>query len=147
MIATVRLPAALRGALVEHARAEAPIEACGLVAGTAPAIDGGTPTGWHPAPNRLASERRFEIDPGAVWRLLVDFEARDEVVWAIVHSHVRSAAVPSASDIAGAAWWPDVLHVLVSLDEAASDPASGAPTVRAWRIADGAAVEVRLDTE
>jgi [CysO sulfur-carrier protein]-S-L-cysteine hydrolase len=133
-----RLAPPMRDEIVAHARAVAPVEACGLIAGTAPVAAGGTPTAWHPVANRRRSELRFEMDPDEVGRLLLAFEARGEVIWAIVHSHVQSAAVPSPSDVAGAAWWPGVLHVLVSLEGA------GEPRLRAWRIEDGSSAEVPL---
>ncbi len=140
----VALPVELRDAILAHARSQAPIEACGLVAGTAPAASGGIPTTWHPTANGFASPLRFEIPPEEVRRLLISFDERGDVVWAIVHSHVRSPAVPSATDIASAEWWPGALHVLVSLDPASADPVTGDPAVRAWHIADGAATEVVL---
>jgi len=66
------------------------------------------------------------------------------VIWGIVHSHVRSPARPSPTDV-GLAFYPEALYVLVSLAEGEADPATGAESVRAWRIVDGAAFEVALD--
>ena len=57
---------------------------------------------------------------------------------------LRSAAVPSPTDIARTGF--DAVHVIVSLDPRQAD-AAGAPSVRAWRIADGTATEVRLEFE
>ena len=37
----------------------------------------------------------------------------------------------------GLAFYPDALYVLVSLSEDEADPATGTPSVRAWRIVDG----------
>jgi [CysO sulfur-carrier protein]-S-L-cysteine hydrolase len=138
------LPATIRDALVAHARAELPNEACGLIAGTAPAAEGGRATTWQPARNRAASPLRYEIHPEDLIRLALAFDAADEVIWGIVHSHVRSAAVPSPTDV-GLAFYPEALHLLVSLAASEADPATGAPGVRAWRIVDGIAFEVALD--
>jgi proteasome lid subunit RPN8/RPN11 len=125
-----------------HARAEHPIEACGLIAGTAPAAEGGRPTSWHPARNRAASPLRFEIHPEDLLRLTLAIDDAGEVIWAIVHSHVRSPARPSRTDV-GLAFYPEALHLIVSLT-AGERSATGADTVRAWRIVDGAAFEVAL---
>jgi len=58
------------------------------------------------------------------------------VPWGIVHSHVASPAVPSATDV-GLAYFPDSLYLVCSLmDEM--------PTVRAWSIRDGEIAEVQL---
>jgi proteasome lid subunit RPN8/RPN11 len=142
--ARASLPAAIRDALVAHARAEYPNEACGLIAGTAPAADGGTATDWHPTRNRAASPLRYEIHPDDLLRVSLAIDDRDEVIWGIVHSHVRSAARPSPTDV-GLAFYPDALYVLVSLAEDEADPQTGAESVRAWRIVDEAVLEVPLE--
>jgi [CysO sulfur-carrier protein]-S-L-cysteine hydrolase len=138
------LPAAIRDAFVAHARAEHPIEACGLIAGTAPAAEGGRPTTWHPARNRAASPLRYEIHPEDLLRLTLAIDDAGEVIWGIVHSHVRSPALPSPTDV-GLAVYPEAIHLLVSLAAGEADPATGAESVRAWRIVDGSAFEVALD--
>ncbi len=140
------LPRSIRDALVAHARAEYPNEACGLIAGTAPAADGGTPTAWHPTRNRAASPLRYEIHPEDLLRVSLAIDDADEVIWGIVHSHVRSPARPSPTDI-GLALYPDALYLLVSLAESEADPATGAESVRAWRIVDGAVHEVGLEID
>jgi proteasome lid subunit RPN8/RPN11 len=141
--AAVAIPAAIRAAIVAHARAEAPIEACGLIVGDRPAAAGGRALRWEPTRNRSASPFRYEIDSDDLLRLTIATDDADEVFWAIVHSHVASPARPSPTDI-GLAFYPDALYVLVSLDPGESDPATGEPGLRAWRIVDGAVHEVRL---
>ena len=79
-------------------------------------------------------------------RLTLETDDADEVFWAIVHSHVRSPARPSPTDI-GAAQYPDALYILVSLADAEADPVSGERSVRGWRILDGAVHEVELRRE
>ena len=142
--ARAALPATIRDALVAHARGEYPNEACGLIAGTARPADGGTATAWHPTRNRAASPLRYEVHPEDLLRLSLQIDDADEVIWGIVHSHVRSPARPSPTDV-GLAFYPDALYLLVSLSEAEADPATGAESVRAWRIVDGAVFEVALD--
>ena len=63
-----------------------------------------------------------------------------------MHSHVRSPARPSPTDV-GLAFYPDALYLLVSLTEDQADPSTGAPSVRAWRIVEGTVFEVGLDVE
>ena len=133
---SVDIPAAIVEAIVDHARAEDPNEACGLIVGDAPAGDGGRPLRWEPTRNKAASPFRYEIDPGQLLRLTLATEDAGEAFWAIVHSHVRTAARPSPTDV-GLAFYPDALYVLVSL-------ASDAPEVRAWRILGGDVFEVEL---
>jgi len=134
--ASVQLAPDLVEALVQHARAEDPNEACGLIIGDRPAADGGVPLRFEPTRNKAASPYRYEIHPDDLLRLTIATDDADEVFWAIVHSHVRSPAVPSPTDVR-LAFYPDALYVLVSL--AAPEPALGA-----FRIVDGAIHPVEL---
>jgi proteasome lid subunit RPN8/RPN11 len=133
---SVSVPAGMVEALVEHARAEAPNEACGLIVGDRPAAEGGTALRFEPTRNRAASPYRYEIHPDDLLRLTIATDDADEMFWAIVHSHVRSSAYPSPTDV-GLAFYPDALYVLVSLAE--DEPALGA-----FRIVDGAIHAVEL---
>jgi proteasome lid subunit RPN8/RPN11 len=139
------LPADIARAIREHARAEYPNEACGLVVGDRAAADGGRALRWEAARNKAASPYRYEIHPDDLLRLTIDTDEADEVFWAIVHSHVQSPARPSPTDI-GLAFYPDALYVLVSLAPSEADPSTGEPGIRAWRIVDGEVFEVTLRT-
>lgn len=141
---SVRLPVAIVDELIAHARAGYPNEACGLILGSAPAAEGGRPLRFVPTRNAAASPHRYEIDPADLLRLTLEADERDEVYWAIVHSHVRSPARPSPTDI-GLAFYPDALYLLVSLADDEADPLTGRPSVRAWRIVDGQVFEVDLE--
>jgi [CysO sulfur-carrier protein]-S-L-cysteine hydrolase len=141
--ATVELPREIRAAIVAHARAEYPNEACGIVVGSAPAGAGGRALRFEPTQNAAASPYRYEIDSADLFRLTLLADDADEAFWAIVHSHVRSAARPSPTDI-GLALYPDALYVLCSLAEAEADATTGEPGVRAWRIVAGEVFEVEL---
>ena len=139
----VTLPAAIREAFVAQARAEYPSEACGVIVGTDWAAAGGRALHYVPTRNEAASPFRYRVHPDDLLRLTIETDDADEAFWAIVHSHIRSPAVPSPTDI-GAATYPDALYVLVSLSDDEADPVTGAPSVRAWRIVDGAIHEVGL---
>jgi [CysO sulfur-carrier protein]-S-L-cysteine hydrolase len=143
---SVSLPASIRDAIVEHALRAVPNEACGLIVGDRPAADGGRALRWEPLRNPLASPYRFAIDPDDLLRLTVETDDADEVFWAIVHSHVSSPARPSPTDLREA-HYPDSLYVVVSLDPAEADPATGEASIRAWRIVDGGVHEVALTIE
>ncbi len=140
---SVVLPGAIREAIVEHARAGLPNEACGLVVGDRPAADGGQALRWAPTRNRAASPYRYEIDPDDLLRLTIETDDADEVFWAIVHSHVASPARPSPTDI-GLAFYPDALYLLVSLHPDEAERVTGEPGIRAWRILGGGVYEVAI---
>jgi len=141
--ASTGLPRQVRDAIVAHAVAEAPNEACGIVVGDRAAADGGIALRWVPLRNPLASPYRYSIDPDDLLRLTIETDDADEVFWAIVHSHVASPARPSPTDLREA-HYPDALYVLVSLDPREADPATGSESVRAWRIVDGGVHEVEV---
>ena len=128
------IPSTLVQALIDHARAEYPNEMCGVVVGDAYAVAGGKALRWEPTRNAEASPMRYAVHPEDLLRLTIETDDADQVFWAIAHSHVRSPAVPSLTDI-GVAQYPDALYVLVSLSEG---------DVRAWRIVDGAIHEVAI---
>jgi proteasome lid subunit RPN8/RPN11 len=132
---TAVLPTRIRDAILAHARAGYPNEACGLIIGVRAASAGGQALRFEATHNRAASPYRYEIDPDDLYRLTIATDDADEVFWGIVHSHVRSPAVPSPTDI-GLAFYPDALYVLVSLTD---------ESVRAWRILDRAVHEVELE--
>jgi len=140
---SVTLREVLREALIEHARHEYPNEACGIVVGDRPAADGGIALRFAPTRNAAASPLRYEIDSADLLRLTLETDDADEAFWAIVHSHVRSPARPSPTDIR-AARYPDALYILVSLADDEADPVTGEPSVRAWRIVDEGTHEVEL---
>jgi proteasome lid subunit RPN8/RPN11 len=134
--ASVELSADMVQAIVDQARAEDPNEACGLVIGNRPAAEGGVSLRYEPVRNRAASPYRYEIHPDDLLRLTIATDDADEVFWAIVHSHVRSPAYPSGTDV-GLAFYPDAIYLLVSLAE--QEPALGA-----FRIVDGQVHPVEL---
>ncbi len=137
---SARLPRALRDELVTWARAGYPNEACGILSGTRSHDEGGAPLAFHGLANAAASPYRYLIDPGEQLRLMLALDDADQATWGIFHSHVRSPAEPSPTDI-GLAFYPDALYLLCSLAD------MDAPVVRAWRIRDGAVTEVQLEID
>ena len=137
VIGEVRLSPGLRDELVAWARAEYPNEACGILAGDGPAEASGRALRFYPTANEARSPLRYRIATEDQYRIFVELDERDEVIWGIFHSHVRSPAVPSPTDV-GQAYYPDALYLLCSLADAE------APDLRAWTIRDGVASEVPL---
>ena len=119
-------------ALVGHAREEAPNECCGYVR----AADG-TVEEVVRADNPRRSPYGYELDPKS---LLAANQLDDEgYEVAIYHSHPRSPAEPSQTDI-NLAHYPHWAYLIVSLAE-------DEPIVRAWRIEDGRVAEEQLVLE
>ena len=113
------VPAEVRSALVEHAEAEAPNEACGLVV-----LRDGVAERYVRAENEAASPYRFELkaDP-EVW-----FLEDEGYELAVSHSHPSSPPRPSRTDVENIGLWEGRPYVILSLR-------SG--ELAAWRIEDG----------
>jgi [CysO sulfur-carrier protein]-S-L-cysteine hydrolase len=121
--------------MIDHARAEAPDECCGMVAGR----DDEAVRVFR-ATNIEHSQLRFMIDPKEQLRIDQEIEADGLELTAIYHSHTRTEPRPSETDIIFAKLWPGVLWVIVGL-------AGENPDVRLWRIDDGQAAEAELVVE
>ena len=90
------IPAAVRSALVEHALADQPNEACGLVV-----LRDGTAERYIAGRNAAASPYRFELDvPPDTW-----FLEDDGYELAIFHSHLSSPPRPSRTDVENIGLW------------------------------------------
>ena len=134
------LSTALAGELLAHARAEAPNEACGILAGT---LTDGRATAYHPARNADASQLVYTVHPDDLVRIVLGIEDAGEDLVAIFHSHTRTPAVPSPTD-RRQAMYPDAFYLLATLMDADAEPMQA---LRAWRIRDGEATEAPLRIE
>ncbi|MEZ5317086.1 MAG: M67 family metallopeptidase [Vicinamibacterales bacterium] len=107
------LPSAVRGAVVAHARRDAPRECCGLLLGRGRRVT-------HAVAMRNAAgaraRTRFRLDDRdhiAVRRILRDVSPRLEIV-GVYHSHPAGPARPSPTDVAEA-HYPDWVYLIVGL--------------------------------
>lgn len=132
----MRITRKLLDKIVAHAQEEAPNECCGMVAG-----HNGRASEVHRARNAFASPLRYEVHPQDQLRITMEIEERGEEIAAIYHSHTRSDAYPSQTDINLAENWPDPLYLICSLAEQEQ------PVMRAFSIRDGGVEEVELVVE
>jgi proteasome lid subunit RPN8/RPN11 len=119
--------------MLEHARAEFPNEACGMLASR-----NGTVVRTYTMQNADASPVSYRIDPQEQLRVMMEIDDQGYDLGAIFHSHTRTRAYPSPTDVRLAAY-PDTLYVIVSL----ADPAQ--PDVRAYRIVEGKVTEEPIE--
>ncbi len=113
----MKISRALVDEMVAHAREDLPNECCGMVAG----LDGEA-TEVIRVENAAASPLRYEMDPKAQYEAWKSIEDGGRELLAIYHSHTKSAAYPSQTDVNQAVAWPDQVYVIVSLaDEDAPD--------------------------
>jgi proteasome lid subunit RPN8/RPN11 len=122
--------------MIAHAREQFPKECCGMLAG----VDG-KPVKVVRATNSEDSEFRYRVDDQDLLRFLHDNDDNGWDFLAVYHSHTRSEAYPSPTDVRLASNWPDPYYVLVSLEDQEN------PVVRAFRITDGEISEVPTGDE
>ena len=127
----MRVRRAVIDAIVEHARRERPLECCGLLIGSADEV-----IESHAARNSEESAVLYRVDPADHFKAIRDARAKGLAVLGAYHSHPKSAAQPSATDIRDAND-PDFVHVIVSL-------AGAEPQVAAFRIQNGHAIQLAL---
>lgn len=118
----MRIARALADELIAHAREDLPNECCGLIAGR-----DGTATRVYRTANTEATPFMYVMDPREQMRLMDEIEDAGEDLLAIYHSHTRSAAYPSRTDV-DLAFFPDPFYVIVSLAD------RDAPEIRAFTL-------------
>jgi proteasome lid subunit RPN8/RPN11 len=113
------VPDAVRRALEEHAAAESPNEACGLVV-----LRDGVAERYVPGRNAAASPYRFELDvPPETW-----FLEDDGYELAVFHSHLSSPPRPSRTDVENIGLWEGRPYLIYTVRTG---------ELAGWRIASG----------
>lgn len=125
-------------AMIAHARADHPDEACGVIAGPAGSDD---PVRLIPMTNADRSPTFFRFEPTEQLRLYREMDDADEEIVVVYHSHTATQAYPSRTDIAYAAE-PQAHYLLVSTAECGFG--GGPVEVRSYRILDGEVTEEEL---
>ncbi len=113
------IPAEVRAALEEHARAEDPNEACGLLL-----VRDGRAERYERGRNAADSPYRFELEVDPELWFLED----EGYELAVFHSHLSSPARPSRTDVENIGLWEGKPYVILSLRTG---------DVGAFRIAEG----------
>jgi proteasome lid subunit RPN8/RPN11 len=126
-------------AMIAHARADHPDEACGVIIGTAGSDQ---PTRLVQMINADRSPTFFRFDPGEQFRLYQEMDGNDEEIVVVYHSHTATEAYPSRTDISLAAE-PQAHYVLVSTAESGNQ--DGPVELRSYRILDGVVTEEEIE--
>lgn len=130
----MRISQGLVDEMVAHAREDLPNECCGMVGGR-----DGEATRVIRVANSAASPLRYEMDPQGQYNALKEIEDDGGELLAIYHSHTKSAAYPSQTDVNQAVAWPEQIYVIVSLAD------GDAPDVKAYLLNDLKIADAELD--
>lgn len=112
--------------IVAQALDELPNECCGMISGR-----DGAAVDVHPAANTESSPFMYVMQPKEQLRIMDEIDDAGCDLLAIYHSHTKSAAYPSRTDVE-LAFYPDTLYLIVSVAR------RDAPEVRAFRLSRGA---------
>ncbi|GAA3688700.1 M67 family metallopeptidase [Gordonia hankookensis] len=122
-------------AMVAHARADHPDEACGIIAGPE---GSDRPERFVAMVNAERSPTFYRFDSGEQLKVWREMDRLDEEPVVIYHSHTATEAYPSRTDISYASE-PNAHYVLVSTRDA--DNAE----IRSYRIVDGVVTEEPIE--
>lgn len=112
---TLRLPDAIREAMIEHARCARPREACGVLGGRFDE-EASRVVSREPVPNAADRPRdRYRLDPEDALATFDRLDERGEAIVGFYHSHPRGPPAPSDVDAANATW-PERSYLIVSLE-------------------------------
>ena len=132
----MKIPKTLVDEMIAHSQEDAPNECCGLIGGI-----GDEAKSLHRARNKAASPLRYEIDSQEQLQIYKTILDAGEDIVGIYHSHTKTAAVPSQTDINLASGWPDSVYIIVSLENADD------PDVQGFWIREGQVDVVDLQTQ
>ena len=128
----LEIPHSIFEQMLAQARAEAPIEACGILAGK-----NGTVEKFYKMTNADQSNDHFMMEPEEQFKVAKDIRAAGHQMLAIYHSHPETPARPSVEDIR-LAFMPDVIYVITSLQN------EDYPSVKGFLINNGNVEEIAV---
>lgn len=101
----------VRAALEEHALMSRPSECCGLLSGS-----NGLITAIHPLRNDADKpETRYFATPEELFAAMRRIREAGQALLGVYHSHPRTQAYPSASDVE-MAFYPEAFYFIISLE-------------------------------
>ncbi len=125
----LKIPGNIFEQIIQQAKAQVPIEACGILAGRDGQVER-----LYKMTNADKSSDHFMMTPEEQFKVVKDIRAADLEMLAIYHSHPETPARLSTEDIRFALT-PGVIYVILSLQQAE-------PVVKGFLIEDGSVTEV-----
>lgn len=129
---TLTIPEDILRQMTDQARTEAPIEACGILAGRQHRIER-----FYRMTNVDRSTDHFMMDPAEQFSVIKDIRSQGLTLLAVYHSHPATPARPSAEDLR-LALTPDVVYVIMSL------AGPNDPVLKGYKIAEGVITPVQM---
>ena len=121
--------------MVAHAREDLPNECCGMVGGARRRGDDGHPGREHGGAARCAT--RWTRRSSTTRCKAIEDDGGE--LLAIYHSHTKSAAYPSQTDVNQAVAWPEQIYLIVSLAD------DDSPDVKGYHLRDLKIADAELE--
>ncbi|PIR65463.1 MAG: hypothetical protein COW11_00090 [Candidatus Omnitrophica bacterium CG12_big_fil_rev_8_21_14_0_65_43_15] len=121
--------------LLEHAKREAPNEACGILAGKNHRVEK-----VYEMINTDNSAKTFFMEPKQQLKAMKEIRNLGLEMIGIYHSHLETEAYPSAHDVE-LAYYPEASYVIVSIRD------RGKPSIRSFKIVEGKITEEEVRIE
>jgi len=129
----LEIPTEIFEEMLEQARTEAPIECCGILAGSGDRVEK-----LYKMTNAENRHDHYMMAPEQQFAAVKDIRSNALEMLAIYHSHPETPARPSAEDIE-LALTPNVVYVILSLQ------GNNIPVAKGFQIEDGTVNEVAVN--
>jgi len=129
----LNIPTHIFEQMAEQARTEAPIEACGILAGT-----NGRVEKLYRMTNTEKRGDHFMMDPKEQFAVVKDIRSSSLELLAIYHSHPETPARPSTEDIR-LAMTPNVVYLILSLQN------GNDPDLKGFYVDNGTVIDVPVE--
>jgi len=129
----LNIPTHIFEQMTEQARTEAPVEACGILAGTNSKVQK-----FYKMKNAERRGDHFMMEPGEQFAVVRDIRSSSLDLLAIYHSHPETPARLSAEDIR-LALTPNVVYVILSLQN------GNDPDIKGFRVDNGTVINVPVE--
>ncbi len=127
----ISITGTVRAAIQEHALQSRPSECCGLLSGK-----NGSITDIHPIRNDADKpETRYFATPEELFAAMRQIREAGQALLGVYHSHPRTPAYPSASDVE-MAFYPEAFYFIISLEPSVE--------LRAFKIEDSKIEDVEI---
>lgn len=127
----VRITNSIASGIEEHARRDKPAECCGLLSGR-----DGLISDIHPLRNDADKpETRYFATPEELFAAMRRIRESGQALLGVYHSHPRTAAYPSPSDVE-MAFYPEAYYFIISLENGTE--------LRAFKIEDSKIEDVDI---
>ena len=107
----LKIPSNISSAMLEHAKADFPLECCGILGGKGDEV-----SHIYRMSNIDKSKITYLMDPAEQMRVFKEMRSLGIELKAIYHSHPNHPAFPSRTDVE-LAYYPEAVYIIISVND------------------------------